>query len=188
MGWLGLWVWDTAISCRREDTSTLRRGPFWMLSSMLAFMLASVLASMLAMHARVRAGIRVGIACLAMVVMVACSGGRGVVGAGPGALEEAAGLARGQAVIAQSTEEPLPPRAELLALAQSIEARAVREGGGARATELHAVAGRLVERVWRVERRDQDAKEAIDMLRAAARNAGAPGACEAGMRGAILAG
>src|SRR3954465_9356556 len=105
MGWLGLWVWDTAISCRREDTSTLRRGPFWMLSSMLAFMLASVLASMLAfmlaMHARVRAGIRVGIACLAMVVMVACSGGRGLVDAGPGALEEAAELARAQALIAQ---------------------------------------------------------------------------------------
>src|SRR5207253_8789125 len=100
---------------------------------------------------------------LVLTACVACGGcgGRGApVDAGGGALDEAAELARAQALAAPVSAErgePLPHRAEVLALAQSIEARAVREGGGARATELHALAARLVERVWRVERRDQDA-------------------------------
>jgi N-acetylmuramoyl-L-alanine amidase len=83
---------------------------------------------------------------------------------------------------------PLPPRAETLALAESVEARAVREGSGGRATELHTIAARLVERVWRVEGRDQDATEAIELYRAAARDMGSPGGCDAALRGARLAG
>ncbi|MGO8993253.1 MAG: N-acetylmuramoyl-L-alanine amidase [Polyangiaceae bacterium] len=82
----------------------------------------------------------------------------------------------------------LPPRAETLALAQSVEARAVREGGGARATELHSLAARILERVWRVEGRDQDATEAIELYRSAARDMGTAGACEPALRGARLAG
>jgi N-acetylmuramoyl-L-alanine amidase len=82
----------------------------------------------------------------------------------------------------------LPARAEALALAQSIEARAVREGTGARATELHALAARILERVWRLEGRDQDATEALELYRAAARDLGNAGACDAALRGAVLAG
>ncbi len=82
----------------------------------------------------------------------------------------------------------VPPRAETLALAQSVEARAVREGGGARAAELHGLAARLVERVWRVEGRDQDAREALDLYAAGARDMSAGGACECALRGARLAG
>jgi N-acetylmuramoyl-L-alanine amidase len=87
-----------------------------------------------------------------------------------------------------SGKEPLPARAEALALAESIEAHAVREGAGPRAVELHVAAAKVVERVWRVEGRDQDAKEALDMYRAAAHEAGTAGACEAALAAARLAG
>jgi N-acetylmuramoyl-L-alanine amidase len=53
---------------------------------------------------------------------------------------------------------------------------------------LHAVAGRLVERVWRVEGRDRDAKEALAMYGAGASDPAAPGACEAAVAAARLAG
>jgi N-acetylmuramoyl-L-alanine amidase len=85
-------------------------------------------------------------------------------------------------------EGALPPRAEALALAESIEARALREGAGARAATLHLTAARLVERVWRVEGRDRDASEALDLYRAASRDPESPGACEAALAGARLAG
>jgi N-acetylmuramoyl-L-alanine amidase len=94
-------------------------------------------------------------------------------------------IARARGLLGLGT---LPPRAETLALAQAIEARAVREGGGARATDLHAIAARLVERVWRVEGRDQDATEALELYRSAARDLGVAGACDAALRGARLAG
>src|SRR5579883_2918435 len=74
--------------------------------------------------------------------------------AGAAASEDAADVARARALVAQ--DAGLPERAEALALAESIEARAVREGAGARATELHLVAARLLARVWRIEGRDQD--------------------------------
>jgi N-acetylmuramoyl-L-alanine amidase len=54
--------------------------------------------------------------------------------------------------------------------------------------KLHAAAAQLVERVWRVEGRERDAIEALDMYRAASRDADAPGACEAALAGARLAG
>jgi N-acetylmuramoyl-L-alanine amidase len=82
----------------------------------------------------------------------------------------------------------LPERAEVLALAESIEARAVREGAGARAATLHFVAARLIERVWRVEGHERDASEALDMYRAASRDPESPDACEAALAGALLAG
>lgn len=83
---------------------------------------------------------------------------------------------------------PLPARAEALAVAQAVEARAVGEGAGARAVELHAVAAALVERVYRTERREQDAREAVDLYRAAGKDLTLPGACDAAKRGAELAG
>ena len=66
--------------------------------------------------------------------------------------------------------------------------QALREGAGARAVELHVLAARILERVWRTEGREQDAKEAIDLYLAGGRSLGVPGACEASMRGAMLAG
>lgn len=92
---------------------------------------------------------------------------------------------------AQALDKPaavLPARPEVIALAQSIEGLALKEGAGARAVELHALAARLHERVWRTEHREQDAKEAVDLYRSAGRDLLLPGACEAATRGAKLAG
>jgi N-acetylmuramoyl-L-alanine amidase len=82
----------------------------------------------------------------------------------------------------------LGDRASALALAQSIEALGVREGAGARAVELHALAAAILERVWRIEGREQDAREAIDLYRAASRDLAIVGACSAALRGAELSG
>lgn len=82
----------------------------------------------------------------------------------------------------------LPSRTEVLVAAQSIEALAMREGAGARAVSLHALAAALHERVWRIEHREQDAKEAIDLYRAAGADLSLRGACDAAVRGAKLAG
>ncbi len=82
---------------------------------------------------------------------------------------------------------PLPGRAEVLALAEAVEAQAVREGAGARAVDLHATAGQLVERVWRAEGRERDAVEALELYRSASREADTPGACDAAMSAARLA-
>jgi N-acetylmuramoyl-L-alanine amidase len=84
--------------------------------------------------------------------------------------------------------EALPPRAEAIALAQSIEARAQREGTGPRAARLHVTAARILERLWRVEGREQDATEALDLYRAGALSGDSVDACESALASARLAG
>jgi N-acetylmuramoyl-L-alanine amidase len=64
----------------------------------------------------------------------------------------------------------------------------VREGAGARAVELHALAASVLERVWRADGREQDAREAIDLYRSASRDVGVPGGCDAAVRAAELSG
>jgi N-acetylmuramoyl-L-alanine amidase len=105
---------------------------------------------------------------------------------GGAALSESHDL--GRALALASAPAALPPRAEVLALAESIEAQAVREGAGARAARLHGAAARLIERIWRVEGHERDATEAIELYRAASREPDAPGACDAALAGARLAG
>jgi N-acetylmuramoyl-L-alanine amidase len=95
-------------------------------------------------------------------------------------------VSRAQAVALPAA--PLPQRPEVLGLAQAIEALALKEGAGARAVELHALAARLYERTFRTEHREQDAREAIDLYRAAGRDLSLAGACDAAARGARLAG
>lgn len=102
------------------------------------------------------------------------------VASGAGDVATARAIADGRA--------PLPVRAEALALAESIEARATREGAGARAVELHVAAAGVLARVWRIEGKEQDAREALDLYRAAARVVDVPGACEAALAVARLAG
>lgn len=118
---------------------------------------------------------------------VACgSRGAALVDAGAqGAAADSADVARARSL---ATGDVLPARAEAIALAQTIESRAVREGAGARAVEMHSIAARLMERVWRVEGREQDAKEAIDLFRAASRDGAVEGACDSAHRAARLAG
>lgn len=82
----------------------------------------------------------------------------------------------------------LPARGEALAIAHSVEAAAAREGAGARAVQLHVTAGRLFERLWRLEHAEQDAKEADVAYDTAAHDPHAEGACDAALRRAFLAG
>jgi N-acetylmuramoyl-L-alanine amidase len=82
----------------------------------------------------------------------------------------------------------LGPRSDALALAESVESAAVREGAGARAAELHALAAEVLERVYRIEGREQDAKESVLLYRAASRDLSLAGSCDAAERGAWLAG
>jgi N-acetylmuramoyl-L-alanine amidase len=125
-----------------------------------------------------------GIACRAAIcLLLAACGNRTNSAADAGAPSE---IARANTLLAP--DATLPARPEVIALAQSVEALALKEGAGARAVELHALAAKLEERVWRIEHREQDAKEAIDLYRSASKDLALSGACEAGARGATLAG
>jgi N-acetylmuramoyl-L-alanine amidase len=119
----------------------------------------------------------------------ACGGGSTSADAQAGMNAEPA-IARGRELVQVST---LPPRAELLAVAQSIEAAAVREGAGQRALDLHMLAAQLLERMWRLEGKDQDGKEAIEILKTAARDGtssvtSSGATCDAAVHAARLAG
>ncbi len=87
-----------------------------------------------------------------------------------------------------STRESLPARAEVVSLAHRLEATALGEGAGPRSVELHRLAAGLLERIFRLEHQISDLKEAIEILRLAAADPGAPGACEAAVQGARLQG
>ena len=115
------------------------------------------------------------------MAIAACNGGGGAADAGG---EPEVDRARAMTV----EDAGLPPRAEALAVAESVEARANKEGAGARAVELHALAGAVFERVFRVYGKTQDAEEAIGAYDAASKDLKSPGACDAAMRGAALAG
>lgn len=82
----------------------------------------------------------------------------------------------------------VPPRGDVVALAHSIEAAAAKEGAGARAVSLHVLAGRLFERMWRIEHSPEDAKQADASYEAASHDPRADGACDAAVRRALLAG
>ncbi len=129
---------------------------------------------------------------LFLAITIADCGGSGassassLADAGAAAATLAGDLSRARALAGGNGE--LPARAEVLALAESIEAQALREGAGARAATLHAAAARLVERVWRVEGHERDASEALEMYAAAARDPAAPGACDAALAAARLSG
>ncbi|HQY64804.1 MAG TPA: hypothetical protein PK141_25600, partial [Polyangiaceae bacterium] len=111
-------------------------------------------------------------------------------GCGGGARTDAGVAEESEAVRARSLlQSPeAPPRAELLGAADAVEARATLEGAGPRAAILHALAGALFERLYRADKRPDDAKRAIDALRLSARDPASPTACDASVRAAHLAG
>jgi N-acetylmuramoyl-L-alanine amidase len=76
----------------------------------------------------------------------------------------------------------------MLAVVESIQARAVREGGGPRSLALYALAGRMFEMLWRLEAHDHDGEEAANLYRVASRDLGADGGCAAALAAARLAG
>jgi N-acetylmuramoyl-L-alanine amidase len=99
-----------------------------------------------------------------------------------------AALLADQARALLDAKAPIGPRSDALALAESVESAAVREGAGARAADLHTLAARVLERVYRIEGREQDAKEAVLLYRAASHDLAIEGGCDAAERGAYLAG
>lgn len=121
---------------------------------------------------------------LALAACPAKSSRSGVDGA-PG---DAEGIEIARARAIAEGETPLPERSPALALAASMQHRAAREGAGVRAVALHTTAARLFERIWRTEGQAADAREAIDEYRAASHDAAVPGACDAALGGARLAG
>ena len=123
---------------------------------------------------------------MGLAAFVAACSGRGSIPDAAVGTADPADVATARSIA--SGQVALPARAEALALAQSIEVHAEREGAGVRAVELHAVAAALLERVWRVEGREQDAREALDLFRSASREPDVPGACEAALAAARLAG
>jgi N-acetylmuramoyl-L-alanine amidase len=127
--------------------------------------------------------VRVRSLAISVLALVAACAGRGGTGLDAGTGGD---VTRAQAMAVPGSS--LPPRPDVIALAQSVESLALKEGAGARAVELHALAASLEERAWRVEHREQDAKEAVDLYRAASRDLAIRGACDAAVRGAKLAG
>ncbi len=117
----------------------------------------------------------------AFAILTGCGGTRAAPDAGTDGE-----VARGTAFL--DPKAVLPARPEVIATAQSIEGLALKEGAGARAVSLHALAAALQERMWRIEHREQDAKEAVDLYRAAGKDLALSGACEAAAHGATLSG
>jgi N-acetylmuramoyl-L-alanine amidase len=108
------------------------------------------------------------------------------VSASDGGVDAVLLVARARALLDRTV--PIGPRSDVLALAESVESAAVREGAGARAAELHALAAELLERVYRIEGREQDAKEAVLLYRSASHDLAIEASCDAAERGARLAG
>jgi N-acetylmuramoyl-L-alanine amidase len=135
-----------------------------------------------------RAILLAGVGLVAALGTVGCKGSPAPAGASSEAGAGGEGTAVGLARAIVEGRAGLPPRPDALALAESVEALAVREGAGARSVDLHTGAARLLEKVWRVEAHPQDAAEALDLYRAAAKSPDAPGACAAALAGARLAG
>jgi N-acetylmuramoyl-L-alanine amidase len=96
----------------------------------------------------------------------------------------------GAPVAGASAGEPLPSalpsRPEVVALADMLAVSGGRKGG-AEGAALTRRAAELRHRLWRIERRDADALEAIELLRTAER-ATWPGACDAAVTRALLEG
>lgn len=87
---------------------------------------------------------------------------------------------------AASAPSTLPSRPEVVALADAIAVSGARKGGAEGAALTHRAA-ELRRRLWRLERREADALEAIELLRSAER-ASWTGACDAALDRALLEG
>ncbi len=128
-----------------------------------------------------RLGFAVSVVGLALSLL-GCGAGKGGPDAAP---PEETEVVRARAWLASGE---LPARPEVLATTGAVETRALAEGGGQRAAALHLLAAALLERLYRTEKRPEDARAAIDLLRLAAKDPAVPEACDASVRAAHLAG
>ncbi len=83
----------------------------------------------------------------------------------------------------------LPPRPEVVAIADSVAIASSRAGRNERGASLASLAAALRTRAYRLDRADADAREALELHAAAASAAaGTPAGCEADRQRALLAG
>lgn len=94
---------------------------------------------------------------------------------------------RGRSFLA--ADQPLPPRAEVVALADDIAVAASRDASEDEQARLYRLAADLRARVWRGDRADADAREAMELYASSARSArGKELGCEADRARALLMG
>lgn len=94
---------------------------------------------------------------------------------------------RGRAFLAAQT--PLPPRAEVVKLADDIAVAASKDASEEEQARLYRLAADLRARIWRSDRADADAREAMELYASSARSArGKEAGCEADRARALLMG
>jgi hypothetical protein len=108
-------------------------------------------------------GVAVAVVTFGIVVAGCASSSRNAVDAGADG-----DISRARAIVTPGSI--LPARPEAITAAQSVESLALKEGAGPRAVELHALAASVHERLWRIEHKEQDAKEALELYRAAGKD------------------
>ncbi|NUP12028.1 MAG: N-acetylmuramoyl-L-alanine amidase [Polyangiaceae bacterium] len=87
------------------------------------------------------------------------------------------------------TSAPLPPRVEVVALCDAVAVLASKEANADEQGRLYRLAADLRARVWRLDRADGDAREALELYAASARAArGKEAGCEADRARSILSG
>jgi len=132
-----------------------------------------------------------GIALSLVYSGAVCSGaltvGCGHEQASPGAASGPSDLARGEALLVGT--QPLPARAEVVALAHDLAVASSKAGRTPEGTHLAATAAQLRELMWRREHAEADGREALELYRAALRT-GLPTAlaCEHDRARATLSG
>jgi len=121
------------------------------------------------------------------VLAGALTAGCGNDSASPRPAESSTDLERGQALI--SGTQPLPARAEVVALAHALAVASSKAGRTEEGTLLAATAAKLRELMWRREHAEADGREALELYRAAIRT-GLPSAaaCEYDRARATLTG
>lgn len=101
-----------------------------------------------------------------------------------GGASEAA--ARAEALLAPSA--PLPPRPEVVAIADQVAIESSRAGKTAEGARLATLAARLRARAYRVDGAGADAREAVELYRAAAQALTGEQACRVDLERALFAG
>src|SRR5689334_21132894 len=123
-------------------------------------------------HRSLRAGAAATLFVLAATCAIACAAPPTPGDPGPAA------SARAGALLAPSAA--LPPRAEVVLLADGVQIESSRRGATPEGAALARLAADLRARAWRLDRSQSDAHEALDLYASAAAAArGTPAGCDA---------
>ncbi len=129
---------------------------------------------------------RAGLACLGSLAWVAC--------AEPGDRQSEAGAASPAGPVASAErwlarDTPLPPREEVVALSDQVAISASREADAGTQAKLYRIAASLRARLYRLDAREADAREALELYTSASRLDPAPeSACATERDRALLVG